>query len=103
MSVQELKALAREHWTTYLPNKVAELRKEGTLEEELQAAASLAQQEIDHLMKYQGYQEHEAREVALPLFILLRPEEGAGLSEEQQEELAEMEREHRRNPPVFLD
>ena len=34
---------------------------------------ALMQTEIDRLMKA-GYQEHEAREVALPMFILLPPE-----------------------------
>ena len=57
--------------------------------------------EIETLMM-KGYSIDEAREVALPLFILLRPEGGpnAGLSQEQIEELAEMEREYRKNPPV---
>ena len=61
------------------------------------------QTEIEHLMK-QGYPDWAAREVALPLFILLPPEVDAdGLDEEQREELAEKEREYRRNPPVYLD
>ena len=63
----------------------------------------MAQTEIEHLMK-QGYPDWAAREVALPLFILLPPEVDAdGLDEEQREELAEKEREYRRNPPVYLD
>ena len=53
MSVQELKALARKHWGTYLPSKVKALRESGDLEEALQGAANLAQTEphqqlIDH-------------------------------------------------------
>jgi hypothetical protein len=100
MSVQELKALARKHWEEWLPEKVKELRAQGKLNEELQGAANLAQTEIEHLMK-RGYREHEAREVALPQFILLKPEPGVdGLDEEQREELAEMEREYQKNPPV---
>jgi hypothetical protein len=52
---------------------VAELKKEGRLKESLRGAARLAQDEISHLMR-QGYQEHETEEVALPMFILLKPE-----------------------------
>jgi hypothetical protein len=64
---------AREHWAKWLPKKVAELKKEGSLEESLHGAARLAMDEISHL-RARGYQEHEAEEVALPLFILLKPE-----------------------------
>ena len=55
-------------------------------------AHALAQQEIDHLMQ-QGYQEHEAEEVALPLFILLPPETGGGPTgiPELDQELADRE------------
>ena len=101
MSIPELD-LARKHWEKWLPEKVRDLRAEGKLDEALHGAASLAQAEIDHLMRYQGYQEHEAREVALPLFILLEPESDAGLEDWEREELAEKEREYQRNPPVFL-
>jgi hypothetical protein len=95
--------LALQHWEEWLPAKVKELKADGRLDEELGAAASLAQTEIEHLMK-QGYPDWAAREVALPLFILLSPEVDAdGLDKEQREELAEKEREYRRNPPVYLD
>jgi len=100
MSVQELKALARKHWEEWLPDKVKELRAEGRLNEALQGAALRAQAEIEHLVKI-GYQDSEAREVALPKFILLPPEPGQdGLDEEMREELAEKEREYQKNPPV---
>jgi hypothetical protein len=72
-SESQLMAKARVHWAEWLPKKVAELKKEGRLEESLRGAARLAQDEISHLMR-QGYQEHEAEEVALPMFILLKPE-----------------------------
>ena len=97
MSVLALKAQARKHWSEFLPNKVAELKNEGRLNEELHAAACLAQAEIEHLMK-QGYPEYAAREVALPLFILLKPEL-PDEPDEQDEELAEREREYQKNPP----
>lgn len=102
MSVQELKALARKHWMEWLPKKVAALKAEKRLEEELHGAARLAQAEIEALMQ-RGYQEHEAREVALPMFVLLKPEADAGLSDEDREELAELEREYQKNPPVLTD
>src|SRR5258708_27449098 len=68
MSVHELTTLARKHWKAHLPDKVKELQAEGTLEAAINGAANLAQSEIETLMKA-GYQEHEAREVALPMFI----------------------------------
>ena len=98
MSVLELKALARKHWTKYLPNKVRELKAEGLLEDELHGVANLAQDEIETLQKA-GHQEHEAREVVLRQLILLPPEEEEE-DDEQSRELAEMEREYQKNPPV---
>jgi hypothetical protein len=100
MSILELKALARQHWEEWLPEKVKELRAEGTLNEELHSAAVAAQTEIEHLMM-RGYSDHEAREVALPMFILLPPEVD-GLSEEQREELAEKERDYQKNVVPYL-
>jgi len=82
----------------WLPQKVADLRASGQLNEALQAAAGLAQKEIELLMK-QGYQEHEAREAALPMFILLPSEPGAEEEDWERLELAEKEAEYRRNPP----
>jgi hypothetical protein len=96
MSVLELMTLARKHWKAHLPDKVKELQAEGLLEAETNAAANLAQAEIETLMKA-GYQEHEAREVALPMFILLRPEYH---EDEQDRELAAKEDAYQRNPPV---
>jgi hypothetical protein len=98
MSVHELMTLARKHWKTHLPDKVKELQAEGMLEAAINGAANLAQSEIETLMKA-GYQEHEAREVALP-FILLPPEYH---EDEQDRELAEKERQYRMNPPVVMD
>jgi hypothetical protein len=49
MSVQELKALARKHWDKWLPEKVSLLKREGRLNEELQAAANLVQKAMDGL------------------------------------------------------
>ena len=48
MSVENLKMLARQHWQEWLPEKVKELKAEGQLNEELQAARTLAQDEIGY-------------------------------------------------------
>jgi hypothetical protein len=50
-----------------------------------------------------GYSVHEAREVALPLFILLPPEPGADVDEEEAEDLAERERYYRENVVPYLN
>ena len=97
MSVRELASLARTHWTKWLPQTVADLRASGQLNEALQGAAGLAQKEIELLMK-QGYQEHEAREAALPMFILLPPEPGAEEEDWERLELAEKEAEYPAQP-----
>lgn len=99
MAIDSLEAKIRRHWTTYLPQKVAELRAAGTLNEEIQGAARLAQAEIETLKKA-GYQDHEAEEVALHRFVYLKPEPGAGIPKDQQAESAELERAYRANPPV---
>jgi hypothetical protein len=98
MSVPELMTLTRKHWNEHLPNKVRELRASGELNEAIWGAASLAQTEIDRL-KTMGYQEHEAREVALREYVLL-PEE-TGEDDEQARELADMEAAYQKNPPPW--
>jgi hypothetical protein len=97
MSISELMTLTRKHWIKYLPNKVQQLQSAGEMTEAIHGAASLAQAEIDRLMNA-GYQEHEAREVALREFVLL-PEE-PNEDDEQARELADMEAAYQRNPPV---
>lgn len=85
------KAKARKHWTKWLPEKVAQLKADGQLDAALQVAANLARARVDELMA-QGYRRHEAEEVALSEFVLLRPEPAAGLEPWEREELAEKER-----------
>jgi hypothetical protein len=99
MSVHELMTLARKHWQEYLPDKYKELQAEGMLDAATNAAANLTQDEIERLMRL-GYQEHEAREVALPAFVLLPPEDH---EDELDQELAEKERQFRLNPSVVMD
>jgi hypothetical protein len=55
--------------------------------------------QIDHLMKA-GYQEHEAREVALCEFVLL-PEESPDEDDEEARDIAAREAEYQKNPPVM--
>lgn len=91
MATMTLQARAKRHWAEYLPEKTAELKAAGQWELATQAAALEAEREIDSLMAL-GYQLHEAEEVALAQFILLPAEENA--EEEEDEELAELEREY---------
>ena len=92
---EDYKAKARKHWTRWLPEKVAELKASGQLDAALQLAANLCRARVDELMG-QGYQHHEAEEVALPEFILLKPEAKASLEPWERAELAEKEREFRK-------
>jgi hypothetical protein len=68
--------MARKHWSRWLPEKTAQLKAEKQFGEATLIAALLAQQEISELIA-QGYQEHEAAEVARSLYILLQPEPDA--------------------------
>ena len=86
---------ARKHWTQWLPKTVAKLKAEGNLEATLQIAANNCRARVDEL-RAQGYQQHEAEEVALPEFILLKPEPGANLAPSERKELAAKEAEHQR-------
>lgn len=95
MSAQTYAAKARAHWTKWLPAKVAELKAAGELEGTLQAAGRLAQAKVLELMG-QGYRQHEAEEVALAEYVLLRPEAGAGEEPWETQELAQLEKEYRK-------
>jgi len=72
-NLQALAMKAQKHWAKYLPAKTRELKAEGRFETESLAAAKLTKAEIETLMM-QGFQEYQAEEIALPMFILLRPE-----------------------------
>lgn len=91
MSVANLEAKARKHWETWLPEKTKRLKEAGRFQIEARKAAVRANQTIMDLVRTQGYQVHEAEEVALRAEILLDPEEGAAVDQEQQEELDAME------------
>lgn len=95
MDRSTLMRFARAHWQAWLPARVAELRAAGEFGENLQAVAARAQRDIQDLMR-QGYQEHEAAEVVLPQLVLLPPEPGTELDDDEREELAELDREYQR-------
>lgn len=95
MSAPAYQAKARKHWTKWLPAKVAELKASGELEQALQTAGKLAHARVVELMQ-QGYQQHEAEEVALAEFVLLPPEHEATSPQWEREELDALEREYRR-------
>jgi hypothetical protein len=94
MSTLALKSKILRHWKKWLPEKYARLKKEGILDQEAQARATMAQEEIESLMA-RGYQEHEAEEV-VQAQVLEKPEPE---DDEQAKELAEMEAEYQKNPP----
>lgn len=99
MSIPLYRAKARNHWETWLPKKTAELKAEGDFESSLQVAAVNANRLILELTQTQGYQKHEAEEVALKQYILLEPEKVAYedmplWEQELEDEIEEREREY---------
>jgi hypothetical protein len=90
MSASRYATMARKHWTTWLPKKVAALKSDNELEQALQTAGKLAQERVVELMQ-QGFQQHEAEEVALSELILLKPEYGANVEPWEREEEAALE------------
>ena len=80
MSTLALKSKILKHWKTWLPKKYARLKKEGILDQEAQARAVQAQEEMERL-RARGYQEHEAEEV-VQAQVLEKPEVD-GLDEEE--------------------
>ena len=90
MTTEAFAAQARKHWKEWLPQKWRALREAGGAESAVRAAAQQAQAMKLDLMQA-GYQEHEADEVVLAEYILLRPE-----PEEMDAEDLEREREYRK-------
>lgn len=86
------KALARKHWQEWLPQKVADLKAEGQLDQSLTTAAVLATRKVVELMGL-GYQLHEAEEVALQEYVRLAPEEDP--DDPEAIELERLEKEYR--------
>jgi len=90
MSASRYATMARKHWTTWLPKKVAALKAEDQLEPTLQTVGKLAQERVLELMQ-QGFQQHEAEEVALSELILLTPERRANVKPWERKEEAALE------------
>lgn len=95
MSAQRYAGMARKHWQTWLPKKVAALKENGELEQAVQTAGKLAFEQVVGLMQ-QGFQQHEAEEVALSQYIMLKPEKGANMEPWERKELAMLEAEFRK-------
>jgi hypothetical protein len=97
-----MESLARKHWAKWLPKKVARLKADNELNEAIEGAATRAEREIEDLMA-QGYQRHEAEEVALPMYILLKPEPEANEEPWERRELADLERQYRKAMGPFVE
>ncbi len=67
--------LGRKHWKEYLPRKYRALKRAGTLEKELAAAADLTLKDMDEL-KASGLNVHEAWQASRELRLLLKEEPG---------------------------
>lgn len=90
MGAPRYATMARKHWATWLPKKVAALKADHELEQALQTAGKLAQERVVELMQ-QGFQQHEAEEVVLSELILLKPEHGANVEPWEREKDAALE------------
>ncbi|MBN1983920.1 MAG: hypothetical protein JW795_20480 [Chitinivibrionales bacterium] len=64
---------AQKHWKKHLPRKYQLLQQQGTLLMELEAAGVWAADKIADLIE-QGMMVEDAKEVVLPQYILLTPE-----------------------------
>lgn len=89
MSAQRYAGMVRKHWTKWLPKKVATLKAEGQWEITLQVVGKQTLARVLELMQ-QGFQQHEAEEVALHELVLLKPEPEAELEPWEREELSKM-------------
>lgn len=95
MSVEKYAAMARRHWTRWLPKKVKELKVTGQWEQALQQVGKQANQRVMELMQ-QGFQQHEAEEVIQHELLLLKPEPDAKETQAERKELARLEAEYQK-------
>ncbi len=93
MATETFHAKAKKHWAEWLPERSEDLKAQGIWQSETRTAAINAQDRMMELIQ-QGYQPHEAEEVALKEFILLPPEPDAAVPPDQAAELRAMEREY---------
>ena len=73
VSMGVFQRMAQNHWKKYLPNLTAALMKEGTFDQETEAAAQMAKEELANLVN-RGAQMEAAKEIVLKEYILLPPE-----------------------------
>ncbi|MNK61522.1 hypothetical protein D3C87_806830 [compost metagenome] len=95
MSAGRYAAMARKHWTKWLPEKVAELKAAGDWESTLQTRGKWAAERVLELMQ-QGFPQFAAEEVALSELILLKPEPAAELEPWERAELGKLEAEYQK-------
>lgn len=95
MSAERYVAMARKHWTQWLPKRVKQLKADGDWESTLRVVGVRAQERLLELMQ-QGFRQHEAEEVVLHELILLKPEPEAEMPAWERKELAILEAEFRR-------
>lgn len=72
-SMLVFKRMAQRHWKKYLPALTAALMKEGTFDQETEAAAEAACLELGNLVS-RGAQMEASKEIVLKEYILLPPE-----------------------------
>lgn len=72
MMIQEMAAMAREHWKAYYPETYRVMERRNDLVKESEAAAKLTRREMDTLMKGK-MTEVEAWEASRSLFIFSDP------------------------------
>lgn len=77
--------MARRHWTKYLPEKTAALKKAGIFEEVITEEAESARKEIAIIVS-DGAPLFAAEEIVLPEYILLPPEDGYRDEDDDSEE-----------------
>ena len=95
MSAQRYAAMARKHWSKWLPKKVAQLKADGDWESTLQTRGKWAAERVLELMQ-QGFPQFAAEEVALSELILLKPEPEAEMEPWEREELRKLEADYRK-------
>lgn len=84
MSIEELQAKAKKHWTKWCPHMVKDMKKQNLFDKLTLGAAKRAQFQIDQLIKA-GYQKNEAEEVVLPDEILIPPEKPGSWDEDEED------------------
>lgn len=69
-----LRNRAMKHWQEFCPKMFNQYKQAGILNKKLDEAAEKTYQEMETL-EQMGYRPHEAREIVMPKYILLKEEE----------------------------